>query len=310
MGRYLVTGGAGFIGGHIVKALIAQGASVRVLDNFATGKRETLDAFENQVEVIEDDLRSLAAVEHAVDGVDFVLHEGALPSVPRSIDDPSTTNDVNVTGTLNLLVAARDADVKRVVFASSSSVYGNSPKLPKDESMTPNPLSPYAVSKLAGETYCRVFNETYGLETVVLRYFNVFGPRQDPKSQYSAVIPKFLRLMRSGQPPTVFGDGEQSRDFTHIDNVVDANLKACEAPASAAGEVFNCACHDQVTLNQLLDQLNGELGTSLEAEYAPDRAGDVRHSYADINKAKELLGYRPSVSFSQGLARLVAATEI
>ena len=265
---YLVTGGAGFIGSHLVDALLRDGKQVRVLDNLATGKidnlRETLDA----IDFIEGDVRDAAVVAGATRGVDVVLHQAALPSVPRSIQDPIATNDVNVNGTLNVLLAARDAGVKRVVVASSSSVYGNSPTLPKVETMPVEPLSPYAVSKLAQERYAQAFTEVYGLPTISLRYFNVFGPRQDPTSQYSAVIPKFISMMLQGKRPTIYGDGTQSRDFTYIDNVVRANLLAAEAPKSVNG-YFNIACGERYSLLQLVETLNELLGTNLEPEFMP-----------------------------------------
>lgn len=251
LAKYLVTGGAGFIGSNIVEELVDRNESVRVLDNLSTGRRENIEPFMDKIEFIEGDLRDLDAVRKAVEGVDYVLHQGALPSVPRSIDEPLTTNEVNVNGTLKVLIAARDAGVKRVVYASSSSIYGNSEVLPKREDMPPNPLSPYAISKLAGENYCRIFYQIYGLETVCLRYFNVFGPRQDPTSQYSAVIPKFINAMLNGERPIIYGDGKQSRDFTFVANVVQANLLACEANG-VAGELFNVACGERYTLLDLI----------------------------------------------------------
>lgn len=310
MATYLVTGCAGFIGSNLVEALVARGERVRGIDNFLTGKRENLDAARtgegaNQVEFIEGDIRSLDDVRRAVEGVDYVLHQAALPSVPRSVDDPIKSNDVNVTGTLNVLVAARDAKVKRVVYAASSSAYGDNPTLPKVETMAPNPKSPYAVNKLVGELYCRVFHGIYGLETVGLRYFNVFGPRQDPQSQYAAVIPRFITSLLSGTPPTVYGDGEQSRDFTYIANVIEANLRACTAE-KAPGSVVNIACGERYTLNQVLDLLRGLIGVDTPATYDENRRGDVKHSLADIDAAKELLGYAPVVTFEEGLRRTLA----
>ena len=304
--KALVTGGAGFIGSHIAARLVDRGDEVRVLDNFSSGKRDNLASLDGLIEIIEGDLRDTAAVRAAVAGVDTVFHQGAVPSVPRSIVDPETTFDVNVRGTLNLLLAARDAGCRRVVFASSSSVYGNTLVQPKMESMTPNPLSPYAISKLSGEQLCSVFTSIYGLETVALRYFNVFGPRQDPNSQYSAVIPKFLKALREGDTAVVYGDGEQSRDFTFVDNVVYANLRAAEAP-DAAGLVFNIASNKAISLNQLLRQMGELLGVEATATYTAPRPGDVRDSLADISRARELLGYGVLVPFEDGLKRTAAA---
>lgn len=301
---YLVTGGAGFIGSNIVHALVKAGDQVKVLDNFATGKRENLAGLEGKFELIEEDIRNMKAIQQAMDGVDYVLHQAALPSVPRSIEDPISANEVNISGTLNILVAARDAGVKRVVYAASSSAYGDSETLPKREDMAINPLSPYAVNKLVGEWYCRIFYKLYGLETVSLRYFNIFGPRQDPASQYSAVIPKFIDSLSKGTSPTVYGDGEQSRDFTYIDNAVSANLVAATAPG-AAGEVFNIACGDRFTLNRLLAELKDIMGVNIPADYTNTRPGDVRHSLADISKAESILGYNPEVKFREGLVKTV-----
>ena len=306
MSGYLVTGGAGFIGSHICEELLRRGESVAVLDNFATGKRENLRHLARDLRIIKGDLRDLVVVREAVRGADYVLHQGALPSVPRSVADPVTSHQVNTEGTLNVLVAARDAGVKRVVFASSSSVYGDTPVLPKREDMTPAPKSPYAVSKLTGEHYCRVFYEIYGLETVALRYFNVFGPRQDPDSQYAAAIAKFTRAMLDGGEITVYGDGEQTRDFTYVANVVEANLLATGAPG-AAGKVFNIACGDQVSLNQVIRHLAELVRRESEVVYQPPRAGDVKHSRADIASASSILGYRVKVAFDEGLARTLRA---
>ena len=306
MSGYLVTGGAGFIGSHICEELLRRGESVAVLDNFATGKRENLRHLARDLRIIKGDLRDLVVVREAVRGADYVLHQGALPSVPRSVADPVTSHQVNTEGTLNVLVAARDAGVKRVVFASSSSVYGDTPLLPKREDMPPNPRSPYAVSKLTGEHYCRVFYEIYGLETVALRYFNVFGPRQDPDSQYAAAIAKFTRAMLDGGEITVYGDGEQTRDFTYVANVVEANLLATGAPG-AAGKVFNIACGDQVSLNQVIRHLAELVHRESEVVYQPPRAGDVKHSRADIASASSILGYRVKVAFDEGLARTLRA---
>src|SRR5690554_7464 len=307
MAHYLVTGGAGFIGSNLVGALLEQGHTVRVLDNFSTGKRENLAPYGSRVEVIEGDLTDLDTVRRAVQGVDVVLHQGALASVPRSIEDPISSNEANVKGTLHVLIAAKDAGVKRVVYASSSSVYGDQAVTePKVETMPPQPISPYAVSKLSGEQYCQVFYEVYGLETVSLRYFNVFGPRQDPHSEYAAVIPKFITCMLEGQRPTIFGDGEQTRDFTYIGNVIKGNLLAATAPAErVAGQVFNMATGAQISLNGLVEMLQEITGQNLAPVYAPPRTGDIKHSRADIEKARRLLGYEPEVSFLEGLRQTV-----
>jgi nucleoside-diphosphate-sugar epimerase len=305
MNLYLVTGGAGFIGSNIVEELVRRGERVRVLDDFSTGKRANLSTFLESIELVEGDLRDPSAVRRAVEGVDYILHQGALPSVQRSVDNPLASHAVNATGTLNLLVAAREAGVKRVVYAASSSVYGDSPTLPKQEDMIPRPKSPYAVSKLAGEQYCRAFTEVYGLETVCLRYFNVFGPRQDPTSQYSGVIPLFITAMLQGGSPTVHGDGLQSRDFSYISNVVHANLLAAAAPG-AAGRVFNVACGQRYTLLDMIAALNDILGTQTEPVHTEPRVGDVRHSLADISAAQEALGYRVLVDFVDGLRQTVA----
>jgi len=301
---YLVTGGAGFIGSHLVEELVKQGQRVRVIDNLSTGKKENIKPFLGEIEFIEGDIRDLELVRKAMDGVEYVLHQAAVPSVPRSVKDPLTSNSVNVEGTLNILVAARDADVKRVVYASSSSVYGDTPVLPKHEDMKQAPRSPYAVSKLGGELYCQAFYHVYGLEAVALRYFNVFGPRQDPKSQYAAVVPKFITALLHGEPPTIFGDGEQSRDFTYIENVVAANLLAAKAPG-ATGEVFNIACGERITINQLASILRQLIRANIEPEHTPPRPGDVRDSLADISKARELLGYEGKVDVHEGLERTV-----
>jgi UDP-glucose 4-epimerase len=304
--KYLVTGGAGFIGSNIVSELLSQGEQVVVLDNFATGKREnTLPLMKNKnLTLIEGDLRSFHIVRTAVKGVDYILHQGALPSVPRSINDPITSNDVNILGMLNILEAAKEFGVKRVVCASSSSIYGNSESLPKVESMPVNPLSPYALTKYAQERYCQIFSKIYGMETVALRYFNVFGPNQDPTSQYSAVIPKFIKLIMQDKEPMIYGDGSQSRDFTFVENNVWANIQACTAP-KASGEVINIACGKRYTLIDLVDMINEILGKNVEPKFAPDRAGDVKHSLAGIEKAKELLGYEVRVDFKEGLRRTI-----
>ncbi|MEP7338248.1 MAG: SDR family oxidoreductase, partial [Acidobacteriota bacterium] len=294
---YLVTGGAGFIGSHIAEALVKRGDRVRVLDNLSTGKRENLAHIAGEVEFIEGDIRDYETTLRAMEEVSVVFHEAAIPSVPRSVKDPQLNHDNNVNGTFNVLLAARDAEVKRVVFAASSSAYGETEVLPKQEEMRPSPLSPYAVAKLVGEYYCQVFTRVYGLETVCLRYFNVFGPRQDPSSPYSGVISKFITTLLNGRAPVIFGDGEQSRDFTYIDNVVAANLSAAEAPA-AAGQVMNLGLCERTTLNQLLGELQRIIGTSLAPQYEDARTGDIRHSLADITRAEELLGYRPTVGLA------------
>lgn len=301
---YLVTGGAGFIGSHIVEALVTKGKRVRVIDNLSTGKRENLQHLMNEIEFIEGDLRDQEASARAVKGVDFVMHQAAIPSVPRSIKEPKNTTENNLNATLHLLLAARDAGVKRVVYASSSSVYGDSPALPKSEDFSPAPLSPYAASKLAGEYYCRVFSQVYGLETVSLRYFNVFGPRQDPLSLYAAVIPIFISAALTKKPLVVYGDGEQTRDFSFVANVVQANLLACEAE-DIAGETLNIGGGTQTSLNQLIKELQAIVNTDLDVEYADPRPGDVKHSLASVEKAKKLMGYGCAVPFGEGLRRTV-----
>jgi UDP-glucose 4-epimerase len=304
--KVLVTGGAGFIGSHLARRLLAEGHEVRVVDNFSTGNRANLARLDGEIEILEGDIQSYERAHNAVRDCEVVFHEAALPSVPRSIQDPLTSNAANVIGTLNILLASRDSGVRRVVFASSSSIYGADLTLPKQEDKAPQPISPYAVAKLAGEGYCRSFSQVYALETVALRYFNVFGPRQDPLSHYAAVIPKFTSALLAGRPPVVFGDGEQSRDFTYIDNVVGANLLAAGAEG-VSGQTFNIACGDRITLNRLLEELREITGIDLEANYIDPRPGDVLHSLADIGKARETLGYEPSVSFSTGLRRTVEA---
>jgi UDP-glucose 4-epimerase len=304
MPRYLITGGAGFIGSNIAHALIVRRESVRILDDFSTGRSQNLEGIADQVEIVRADLRDPDAVAHAVRGVEIVLHQAALNSNPRSIKEPGPTNAVNVGGTLLLLEAARQAKVRRLVYASSSSVYGESPALPKTEELPLLPKAPYGVSKLAAELYCRVFTQVYGLETVSLRYFNVFGPRQLPDSEYAAVIPRFLRRMLAGQRPVIYGDGEQSRDFTPVENVVEANLLAA-GPATGAGDVFNVACGQTTTLNQLVAWLNVELGTELPPIHEPPRPADIRHSYASIRKAEAALGYRPRADVRTGLRQTV-----
>ena len=302
----LVTGGAGFIGSHIATRLVEQGERVRILDNFANSSPANLDHIRDDIELIEGDLRSEDDLRRAVGGVELVFHEGALGSVPRSIADPKTSFDVNAMGTLNLLNAAREAGVRRVVYASSSSVYGNTPTLPKIEDMKPMPISPYAVSKLAAEQLCVAFFLTYGLETVSLRYFNVFGPRQNPESQYAAVMPKFLVAYSNGQQPTIFGDGEQSRSFTYIDNVVDGNLFAGSSP-DAAGKVMNLASDKKYSVNHIAREMARLLGVEFDPTYEPPRAGDVRESLADITIARETLDWEPKISLDEGLKRTVDA---
>ena len=317
MSLYLVTGGAGFIGSNIVEELLRRNQKVRILDNFSTGKRENIacvkEIFEKEninnfdkLDVVEGDIRSYHIVREAIEGVDFILHQAALPSVPRSVKDPITSNEVNVVGTLNILNAAKETKVKRIVYASSSSVYGDLEVLPKTEDMLPKPLSPYAVSKLAGEKYCQVFTNLYGLETVVLRYFNVFGPRQDPNSQYSAVIPKFIKIIKDGNPPIVHGDGEQSRDFTYVSNVVEANLLACKKnTGDLSGEVFNAAFGKRITINELVNSINNILETDIKPNYADPRPGDVKHSLSNIGKIRQLLDYEPEIDFYEGLKRII-----
>ena len=305
MSVYLVTGGAGFIGSNLVHELLQRGESVRVLDNFSTGRRSNLADIYEQIDLVEGDLRSSESCRQATKGVDVVLHQGALPSVQRSVSDPFTSHDTNATATMNLLVAAREAGVKRFVYASSSSVYGDSPTMPKQEEMSPRPKSPYAVAKLAGEHYCRVFWELYGLETVCLRYFNVFGPYQDPTSHYSAVIPLFIRAMMAGKAPTIYGDGSQSRDFTFVQNNVHANLLAATQPG-VGGEIFNIACGQRYSLLDLMDALNEILGTAIEPTFDHSRRGDVKHSLADIGRAQDRLGYTVQVDFLEGLRRTAA----
>lgn len=302
--KYLVTGGAGFIGSNIVAELVSRQEKVRVLDNFSTGRRENLLPFLDKIELIEGDLTDLETVREAAEGIDFVLHQGALPSIPRSIEHPIGSNNANVSGTLNLLAASKDAKVKRIVYASSSSVYGNSSELPKVETMNPSPLSPYAVSKLAGEYYCQVFYRVYHLETVILRYFNVFGTNQYPNSPYAGVIPKFASLMLDKKSPIIYGDGLQSRDFTFISNVVKANLKAIESN-SAAGEIINIASGRAYSLLDLVAQINSILGYEIKPIFDSPKIGEVRHSLADITKAKEVFSYSPEINFEDGLKRMI-----
>jgi len=297
---YLVAGGGGFIGSNIVEALVNRGLRVRVLDNFSSGRRRNLVGLEERIEILEGDIRDYWTVTRAMEGVDVILHQAALPSVERSVDNPLTSNEVNINGTLNLLEAARRSRARKFIYASSSSIYGNSGTLPRREEMKPEPLSPYAITKLAGEEYCITYHRLYGLETVCLRYFSVFGPRQNPTSQYAAVIPKFIVQLYRGDPPVIYGDGEQSRDFTYVSNVVEANLLAYESEG-VAGQIINVACGASFNLNQLAAMLNQIMGTNVKPKYAPPKPGDVRQSLAEITKAQQLLGYHPEVDFRQGL---------
>src|SRR5688572_15104578 len=304
MAQFLVTGGAGFIGSHLAEELVRRGERVRVVDSLITGKRQNL-AHLPEVEFLEGDLADPAVAREAVRGVEYVLHQAAIPSVPRSVEDPVTSNRANIDASLNLLVAARDAGVKRVVYAGSSSAYGNSASLPKVETMPTAPLSPYALQKLVAEQYCQMFTTLYGLETVTIRYFNVFGPRQDPSSPYSGVISLFISALCEGRQPTIYGDGEQTRDFTYVANVVDGVLRACEAK-EANGHVINVATGGRVSLNQLFQTIRNLLGADIDAVYQAPRAGDVRDSQADITKARRMLGYEPRARFTDGLARTIA----
>jgi len=300
MATYVVTGGAGFIGSHIAEALLRQNHTVRIVDNFSTGKAANIEKFQNKAQVIKLDIADGNGLADAFKGADYVIHQAAIPSVPKSMLDPVTSNRANVDGSLNVLVAARDAAVKRLVYASSSSVYGDSPTLPKQEDMPPNPLSPYGAQKLFAEMYCQLFWKAYRLETVSLRYFNVFGPRQDPTSQYSGVLAKFIPAVLQGRQPVIYGDGLQSRDFTFVANVVDANLLACTAPG-IAGEVFNIACGDRITVNSMLEQVNQIAGKNIEAKHDGPRAGDILHSQADITRARSKMGFKPGTTFGEGL---------
>lgn len=300
MEKFLVTGGAGFIGSNICKRLVSQGCFVRVIDNLLTGKKSNLSAIIDKIEFIEADMGDEKVARSAMKDIDVVLHQGALPSVPRSVDDPAATHKHCVDATFTLLLAARDAGIKRFVYASSSSAYGDTPTLPKIETMPVKPLSPYAVAKLVGEYYCSVFNTVFGLETVSLRYFNVFGPNQDPTSQYAAAIPAFVTAILRDKPPTIYGDGEQSRDFTYVDNVVDANLLAARA-RQTKGEVVNIACGQAVTVNEIIEMINDIVGKKVVPVYTDPRPGDIKHSLADISLAKKLIRYKPAVSFKQGL---------
>lgn len=306
MAIYVVTGGAGFIGSNIAEGLLARGETVRIVDDFSTGNRANIEAIKNAADVHEVDIAAGAGpLKEIFDGADFVIHQAAIPSVPRSVDDPLACHRANVTGTVNVLVAAKEVGVKRVVYAASSSAYGDTPTLPKREDMLPRPLSPYAAAKLAGEYYCRVFSGVYGLETASLRYFNVFGPRQDPRSKYAAVIPIFITAMLKNTPPRVYGDGTQTRDFTFVENVVEANLLACSADLKG-NRVFNIGGGSRITINQLVEDLNGLLETQIAASYVPERPGDVKHSLADISLARDVLGYEGRVTFREGLERTLA----
>ena len=304
MDKFLVTGGAGFIGSNICTKLVSQGCFVRVIDNLLTGKKSNLAGIADKIEFIEADMGNADAARAAMKEIDVVLHEGALPSVPRSIDDPAATHRHCVDATFTLLMAARDAKIKRFVYAASSSAYGDTPTLPKVETMPPNPLSPYAAAKLMCEYYCSVFYKVFGLETIALRYFNVFGPHQDPTSQYAAAIPAFVTSILKDKSPTIYGDGEQSRDFTYVDNVVEANLLAARAKQTK-GEVINIACGEAITVNAIIDMINKIVGKNVKPTYVPSRKGDVKHSLADITKARKLIGFKPVVSFKDGLKKAI-----
>jgi nucleoside-diphosphate-sugar epimerase len=303
--RYAVTGGAGFIGSHLVEHLVAAGQEVTVLDDCSTGKRENIAAWNDRIDFVEGSVVDLATCRRAVAGADFVLHQAALASVPRSLKDPVATHHANVTGTLNVLIAARDTGVKRVVYAASSSAYGNTPELPKHEEMVPRPLSPYGVSKLAGECYLRAFHASFGVQVIALRYFNVFGPRQDPKSQYAAVVPRFITAALADEPPSIYGDGEQTRDFTFVANVVHANMLACEAPAEACGEAYNVGCGSAVSLNALWRRIAELTHCTARARYEPSRAGDVHDSLASLARSRRALGYEPLMDLDGGLRATV-----
>jgi len=304
MNNILVTGGAGFIGSNLTEALLQRGNTVRVLDNFATGHRRNIAPFLDKIELIEGDLRNKSDCAKACAGVEIVFHQGAVPSVPVSVENPVTSHEANIDGTFNILMAARDAGARRVIFAASSSAYGDQPELPKRETARPDPLSPYAVNKLVGEYYLSVFHKCYGLETISLRYFNVFGPRQDPKSQYAAAIPAFVTAILRDEPPTVYGDGEQTRDFTYIENVVHANMLAAKAP-KLSGEVINIACGERVSVNRIIAEINKLLGKNVPSRHVAERAGDIKHSLADISLARQIIGFEPVVNFAEGLRRAI-----
>ncbi len=305
MASCLVTGGAGFIGSHLATRLVELGHKVRVLDNLSTGYRKNLSHLEGRVELLEADLREPTACAMACRGMEFVFHEAAMGSVPKSIDDPQTSHDVNINGTFNLLLAAKEAKVRRVIYAGSSSVYGDSAESPKHEAIIPQPLSPYAVQKLTGEYYCSVFSKCFGIDAITLRYFNVFGARQDPASQYAAAIPAFVTAILRGESPVVYGDGEQSRDFTYIDNVVEGNMLAMNAERTG-GVAVNLACGGQITINETIAAINRSLGTNVKPKYVAPRAGDVRHSCADIRLAQKLLKFNPRIGFDEGLQKSIA----
>lgn len=308
MAKYLITGGCGFIGSHLAEALVAEGHAVRVFDNLASGHLENLKSFADRVEFVRGDIREPAALQAAMGGIEYVFHEAALVSVAISVQEPAENEAINIRGTLNVLLAARAAGVKRLVFASSSAIYGNNPELPKREEMVPEPESPYALGKLAGEHYLRLFSKLYGLQTVVLRYFNVFGPRQDARSMYSGVISKFAADLRAGRTPTIYGDGGQTRDFVFVKDVVQANLLAMRSDKTGGGEAFNVATNAKYTLLELLATLQRLSGCSGQPHFEPVRSGDIRHSYADIAKAQRVLGYQPKFSLEAGLRELLAAT--
>lgn len=303
--KVLITGGSGFIGSNIAHSLVKKGSKVRIIDNFSTGRKVNIEDIKNSVELIEGDIRDIETVKDAVSGVDYIFHEAALPSVARSVEDPVSSNEVNICGTLNVLESAREAKIKRVVYAASSSAYGDTPTLPKIETMKPDPLSPYAITKLTGEYYMKVYYELYGLETICLRYFNVFGPRQDPKSDYAAVIPKFISKILNNENPIIFGDGKQSRDFCFIENVVDANIKSLSAPKEACGRVYNIACGKRIDLLELVEIINKYLGKNLKPIHNEARAGDVKHSLADISLAQKYIGYNVLVNVEEGLAKTI-----
>ncbi len=300
MANYLVTGGAGFIGSHLAERFVNDGHAVRVLDDFSTGKRENLRGFSDRIDLVEGDMRDFETCLRACDDIEIVFHQAAIPSVPKSVDNPVASHDANINGTFNLLMAARQKKCRRFIYAASSSAYGDVDVSPKHEGIKPEPLSPYAVQKLAGELYLRAFFECFELESLAIRYFNVFGPRQDPASQYAAAIPAFVTAILADRPPTVYGDGEQTRDFTYIDNVVHGNVLAAEA-AKTTGQAINVACGEQVSVNAIIRRINELLGKDITPNYVPPRAGDVKHSLADIRLARELIGYEPRVSFDEGL---------